>query len=47
MVSKDPADLQRRHSDGAPENMRASDFFHVAAKPTISRGLSMYPSSDA
>jgi hypothetical protein len=42
MVSKGPPDLQRRHRGGAPRNMGASDFFHVAAAPRPYRNSAAY-----
>ena len=47
MVSKGPADLQRRHRGGAPGNMGASDFFHVAAEPRPCRNSEAYLASHA
>src|SRR5262249_8043287 len=42
VVSEGDPDLQRRYRSGAPRNMGASDFFHVAAAPRPRRNSATY-----
>src|SRR5262249_29320693 len=47
VVSEGDPDLQRRYRGGAPRNMGASNFFHVAATPRPRRNSAAYLASHA